>query len=117
MALLILAMQKMLGTLLMIAVGLGFNSHEGNGSLGQTGYSDRPTVDTISHANGVVKKIPGDEPVYLIDCASKYLRLHAINLPERYKKEGLSVTVSGHIKATHTLEDDYGELFEITAIQ
>jgi hypothetical protein len=117
MAWLILVMQKMLGTLLMIAVGLGFNSNEGGSSQGKTTYADRPTVETIHHADGIVKKIPGDEPVYLIDCASKYLRLHTINLPDSYKTEGMSVTVSGHIKATHTLEDDYGELFEITAIQ
>lgn len=114
---LILAMQKMLGTLLMIAVGLGFNTSNGGSSQNQDNYSDRPTVETITHANGVVKKVPGDEPVYLIDCASQYLRLHAINLPDSYKTEGMSVTVSGHIKATHTLEDDYGELFEITTIQ
>jgi hypothetical protein len=110
-------MQKMLGTLLMIAVGLGFNTSNGGGSQGQGNYGDRPTVDTINQAHGIVKKIPGDEPVYLIDCASQYLRLHTINLPDSYKTEGMSVTVSGHIKATNTLEDDYGELFEITAIQ
>lgn len=110
-------MQKMFGTLLMIAIGLGFNSGEGNDDPKHAAYSNRPTVETISQASGIVKRIPGDEPTYLIDCPGKYLRLHALNLPDTYKTEGLNVTVSGHIKATHTLEDDYGELFEITAIQ
>jgi hypothetical protein len=110
-------MQKIVGTLLMIAVGLGFNNGDSNSPQSQNTYKDRPTVETISHAKGFVKKIPGDEPVYMIDCPDKYLRLHAINLPDAFKTEGLTVTVSGHIKASHTLEDEYGELFEVTAIQ
>lgn len=110
-------MQKFLGTILMIAVGLGFNSDDSGSPRSQSAYGQRPTIETINAANGIVKKIPGDHPVYIIDCPQKYLRLHAFNLPGRFKTEGLNVTVSGHIKAASTLEDDYGELFEVTAIQ
>jgi hypothetical protein len=110
-------MQKIVGTLLMVLLGLGFNNDDSGNAQGQHPYMGRPTVETIHSANGIVKKIPGDEPVYIIDCPDRYLRLHTLNLPDAYKVEGLVVTVSGHIKATHTLEDDCGELFEVTAIR
>jgi hypothetical protein len=110
-------MEKIAGTLLMVLIGLGFNGNQPNKMDAKAAYSNRPTVETISYAKGFVKKIPGDEPVYIIDCPDKYLRLHAINLPATFKKEGLNVTVSGNIKATNTLEDAYGELFEVTSIQ
>lgn len=110
-------MQKTIGTALMVLVGLGFNNSEATQIGAKTPYSNRPTVEVLNDAKGIVKKVHGDEPVYIIDCPKQYLRLQAFNLPDGYKKEGLTVAVSGNIKATNTLEDDYGELFEVTAIQ
>jgi hypothetical protein len=110
-------MQKSVGTLLMVLIGLGFQGSEHAGQTVTGGYGQRPTVEVLENVKGIVKKMEGDEPVYIIDCPEHYLRLQAYNLPKAYQQEGRCVTVSGDIKASNTLEDAFGELFEVRNIQ
>jgi hypothetical protein len=107
-------MQKIIGTLLMVVIGLGFS---GGSPSKADEYAQRPTVEMLNNVQGTVNMVEGDEPVFVIQCPQRYLRLQAYNLPARYQRHGLAVWVSGNIKATNTLEDGYGELFEVTAIR
>ena len=104
---------KMMGTILMVILGLMFDSKVDTGTTDS--IADRETVETIQNVKGVVWKA-GDEDVYTIECAEKHLKLNVINLPEKFRKDEAEVTFSGNIKLTHPLEDNWGELFEITAI-
>ncbi len=107
-------MYKIAGTIAMILIGFSFKA-PGKSTI-VSSYAQRPTVETIELETGVVKLLPGDEPVYLIDCPRRNLRLNVLNLPAAYRLQGKTVQFSGNIKATHPLEDEYGELFEITAV-
>jgi hypothetical protein len=109
-------MQKILGTLLMVVTGFLLNSSLVND--GKTDPSGRETVEKIAGETGIIRKIgEGETALYMIDCRAKHLRLNVYNMPGAYKKDGLQVRFGGNIKAGSTLEDDFGELFEITAIE
>jgi hypothetical protein len=108
-------MQKFGGTLLMVITGFFLNSSLVND--GKTNPERRETVEVIANETGIIKQIgEGETAVYMIDCPSKYLRLNVCNMPEKFKKDGISVNFSGNIKANSTLEDDFGEIFEITNV-
>jgi hypothetical protein len=108
-------MQKLMGTLLMVITGFCLNSSLVND--GKTPPADRETVETITREAGIIRKIgDGEMAVYMIDCSTKHLRLNVFNMPEVFKKDGLIVQFSGNIKAGSTLEDDFGEYFEINAV-
>jgi hypothetical protein len=105
-------MYKLAGFLLAVAIGLSFkNPNPAAGNAVQ-----RATTGVVENATGTIHIVHGDEPVYIINCASKYLRLHILNLPVAFQKAGKQVQFSGCIKATLPLEDDYGTYFEITDI-
>jgi|SRR5882757_2144627 len=105
---------KTIGTILMIVVGFFFNSSIEPKSTANT-FADRQTVDVVSNAKGEIRKI-GDEDIYMIYCKEKHLKLNAFDLPEKFKHAGLAVTFSGNIKMTDAMEDEWGELFEVTNI-
>lgn len=104
---------KTIGTILMVVLGFMFDSKVDTGA--SENISNRETVETIQNAKGIVWKA-GDEDVYTIECAEKHLKLNVINLPEKFKKDEAEVIFSGNIKLTHPLEDNWGELFEVTSI-
>jgi hypothetical protein len=109
-------MQKLMGTLLMVITGFCLNSSLVND--GKTNPLGRETVETITGEAGIVRKIgDGEMAVYMIDCSAKYLRLNVCNMPREFKKDGLIVRFSGNIKAGSTLEDDFGEYFEILSVE
>jgi hypothetical protein len=109
-------MQKLMGTLLMVITGFCLNSSLVND--GTTNPSGRQTVETITGEAGIIKKIgDGEMAVYMIDCSAKHLRLNVFNMPGKFKKDGLTVRFSGNIKAGSTLEDDFGECFEILSVE
>ncbi len=97
----------------MIVIGLSFNSKVDKGN--RTNISERETVEVISSAIGEVRMV--NEEVYVIWYADKYLKLNPYNLPKAFKNPGLKISFSGNIKLTNTLEDDWGELFELTKIE
>ena len=97
----------------MVTVGMGFNSVADKKN--DDAFINRQTVDTICNARGEVRKI-GNDGVYMIYCKAKHLKLHVINLPQKCKVAGINVVFSGNIKQTHPMEDDWGELFEVTNI-
>lgn len=101
----------------MVLIGLGFQGVDRTAPIAPSSHGQRPTVEVLSDVKGIVKKVEGDEPVYIIDCPERYLRLQACNLPKAYQQEGRYVTVSGDIKAASTLEDEFGELFEVKEIR
>jgi hypothetical protein len=108
-------MQKVSGTVLTIIVGFLLNRSLVNDS--KTNPAKRETVEAIANETGIVKIIgKGETAIYMIDCPAKYLRLNVYNMPENFKNDGVQVQFSGNIKANSTLEDDFGEIFEITAI-
>jgi hypothetical protein len=104
---------KMMGTILMVILGLMFDSKVDKGA--GDNIAERETVETIQNAKGIVWK-GGDDDVYTIECAEKHIKLNVINLPEKYRKNETTVIFSGNIKLTHPLEDNWGEFFEVTAI-
>ena len=104
---------KTLGTILMLVVGFMFNTKVDNTATDDV--AKREIVGTINNVKGIVWKV-GDADVYMIECAEKHLKLNAYNLPAQYKKDNTPITFSGNIKLTQPLEDDCGELFEVTAI-
>ncbi len=108
-------MQKLIGTFLMVVIGLCFRS-DPQGEKRTNGLIKRQTVETVSHVKGELRKV-GEEDIYVIWCGEKHLRLNPLNLPEKYKRPGQTFTFSGNIKATNTLEDEWGEFVEITDIQ
>ncbi len=109
-------MQKLSGTLLMVITGFLLNSSLVNDS--KTNPSARETVEAITGESGIVRKIGEEEnPVYMIDCPAKHLRLNVLNMPGEFKKDGLGVRFSGNIKASSTLEDDFGAYFEIIYVE
>lgn len=97
----------------MVAVGMGFNSAADKKN--EDAFIHRQTTETICNVKGVVRKI-GNNGVYMIYCKAKHLKLHIINLPEKFKVADMPVVFSGNIKQTHPMEDDWGELFEVTNI-
>jgi hypothetical protein len=105
---------KTVGTILMIVVGFFFNSSIDTKAPANT-FAARQTVEVINNAKGEIRKI-GDEDIYMIYCKEKHLKLNAFDLPEKFKKPGLNVTFSGNIKTMDAMEDEWGELFEVTAI-
>jgi hypothetical protein len=107
-------MQKTIGTILMVLIGLSFNTNPAVKKNPAT-FSDRKSVEQINNSKGEVRQI-GNEDIYMIWCAEKYLKLNPYNLPEKFRKPGLSITFSGYIKEGSTLEDQWGELFELTSI-
>jgi hypothetical protein len=109
-------MKKTAGTILMVITGFCLNSSLVNDDKANT--AGRETIETIKGETGIVKQIgEGETAVYMISCTNRPLRLNVYNLPRTFKKHGQLVTFTGNIKASSTLEDDFGELFEITAIQ
>jgi hypothetical protein len=109
-------MQKLLGTILIVITGFCLNSALVND--GKATPSGRETVETITGESGIVRKIgDGEMAVYMIDCGTKYLRLNVFNMPGEFKKDGLTVRFSGNIKAGSTLEDGFGEYFEILSVE
>ena len=104
---------KTIGTILMVVLGLMFDTKVDKGATDN--IAERETVETIQNVKGVVWKA-GDENVYTIECPEKHLKLNVINLPEKFKKDDAEITFSGNIKLTHPLEDNWGELFEITSV-
>ena len=105
---------KTVGTILMIAVGFFFNTSIDK-KVPSNDFADRKTVKVVTNAKGEIRKI-GDEDIYMIYCKEKHLKLNAFDLPEKYKKPGLAVTFSGNIKMMGAMEDEWGELFEVTSI-
>jgi hypothetical protein len=109
-------MQKIMGTLLMVITGFLLNSSLVND--GKADPSARKTVETIAGETGIIRKIgDGETSLYMIDCRAKHLRLNVYNMPGQYQKDGLVVRFGGNIKSSSTLEDDFGEYFEITAVE
>jgi hypothetical protein len=109
-------MQKLMGTILMVITGFFMNSSLVN--EGNTNPPDRETVETITGESGIVRMIgDGEMAVYMIDCTAKHLRLNVMNMPGEFKKDGITVRFSGNIKASSTLEDDFGECFEIISAE
>jgi hypothetical protein len=109
-------MQKIAGTLLMVVTGFFLDNSLLNDS--NTNPAVRKTIETISGQPGIIRKIGTEETaVYMIDCRAKNVRLHVYNMPAEYKKDGLQVKFSGNIKASSTLEDDFGEYFEILSVE
>jgi hypothetical protein len=109
-------MQKLMGTLLIVITGFFLNSSLVND--GKTNPTVRETIDTITGETGIIRKIgEGETAVYMIDCGTKHLRLNVFNMPAVFKKDGLTVMFSGNIKASSTLEDDFGECFEILSVE
>ncbi len=100
----------------MVTTGFFLNSSLVNDDI--TTPAARDTVEVISSATGIVREIgEGETAVYMIDCRAKHLRLNVYNMPGEFKKNGMQVKFSGNIKAGSTLEDDFGECFEITAVE
>lgn len=109
-------MQKFTGTLLMVITGFFLNSSLVNDGI--TTPAARDTVEVIASETGIVREIgEGENAVYMIDCRAKHLRLHVYNMPREYKKNGIRVRFSGNIKAGSTLEDDFGDYFEIISVE
>lgn len=106
-------MQKLIVFILIIVAGISLNNSTGSDRA--TKLSQRPTVETISNAVGEIRKI-GDTDIYMIWCQDKFLKLNVINLPEKFRQQGLKINFSGNIKSTNTLEDEWGDLFELTSI-
>ena len=106
---------KTLGTILMIAAGFFFNSKIEN-KAPDNNFLKRQTVAILKDLKGEVRAI-GETGTYMIYCKEKHLKLNAVNLPEKFKQPRLAVTFSGNIKMTDAMEDEYGELFEVTAIR
>ena len=104
---------KTVGTILMLVVGFMFNSKVE--TTVTDGFAKRETVGTVNNVKGIVWRV-GDTDVYMIECGEKHLKLNAFNLPAQYKKDNTTITFSGNIKLTEPLEDDCGELFEVTTI-
>ena len=99
----------------MVAVGSGLNSNTTISTTAQSS-AERPTIETISSETGVLYTIgKGDETVYMIECDHKPLKLHILNMPDGFSGD-IPVKVSGRIKATHPLEDEWGNYFELTSI-
>lgn len=99
----------------MVLIGLCFRSEPEDAEKTKA-LLKRQTIEVVSHVKGELRKV-GEEDIYVIWCGEKHLRLNPLNLPEHYKRPGMSFTFSGNIKATNTLEDEWGEFVEITDIQ
>lgn len=100
----------------MVIIGFLLNSSLVNDS--KTNPIVRETVETITGETGIVRKIGDDETaIYMINCADRHLRLNVLNMPDKYKKDGITVRFTGNIKAASTLEDDFGALFEIVSAE
>jgi hypothetical protein len=109
-------MQKFMGTILMVVTGFCLNSSLVNDN--KTNSSGRATVENITGETGIVKKIgEGEMAIYMIDCSARHLRLNVLNMPAEYKKDGIKINFTGNIKASSTLEDDFGEHFEILSVK
>jgi len=106
---------KTFGTILMVVIGFFFSSNIEKKEPG-TDIAKRETIATISGAKGEIRKL-GEEDMYMIYCKEKHLKLNAFNLPEKFRHAGLAVTFSGNIKMSDAMEDDWGELFEVTGIK
>lgn len=104
---------KMIGTILMVLIGFLFDSKVDIAK--PDGIAQRKTVATLSNVKGTVYKAMDD--VYTIECGEKHLRLNVINLPEEFRKDNAEITFSGNIKLSQPLEDDWGELFEVTSVR
>ncbi|MEP6677089.1 MAG: hypothetical protein ABJA78_18140 [Ferruginibacter sp.] len=107
-------MQKMIAAIIVLIAGVGFTANI-NSAKDQS-YGNRKTITVITNAQGEIMKA-GETGVYVIHCGEKYLDLNAYNLPEKFKKDKLTVSFSGNIKLTGTLEDEWGDLFEVTDIR
>ena len=106
-------MQKFIGIILMLLIGFSFKTNYT--AKDKADFSARQNTEVIKDAKGEVRKI-GNEDIYMIWCGEKYLKLNPFNLPEKFKQPGLKITFSGNIKEMNALEDEWGELFELTAI-
>src|ERR1700712_814359 len=78
-------------------------------------FLSRPTIEKINNEKGMLMKVE-DASVFVIQCKDRYLRLNAINIPEKFSASENEITFSGNIKYTNPLEDEWGQLFEITDI-
>lgn len=107
-------MYKSIAVIILLIAAVGFKANMGHSK--EDAYSNRETIETINALKGEVLQT-GEDGVYMIHCDDRYLDLNAYNLPAKFKKDKLTVTVSGNIKFTNTLEDGWGELFEVTAIK
>jgi hypothetical protein len=107
-------MIKSLSTILIVAVGFMFDTSVNNYST--TEINKRQTVETIQQAKGSIRIID-EAGVYMIHCPQKHLKLHVINLPEKFRKANAEIIFSGNIKATNVSEDNWGDYFELTAIE
>lgn len=104
---------KMIGTILMVAVGFMFDSKVD--ITKSDSLSARQTVEVINEAKGIVYKI--SDETYMIECAEKHVKLNVFNLPEAFKKDNAAIIFSGNIKLSEPMEDEWGEVFEITNVK
>ena len=107
-------MQKFIAAIIVLIAAVGFTVNIDTPK--EDVYTNRKNVDVINNALGEIIKA-GETGVYVIHCGEKYMDLNVYNLPKKFQQDKLKVTFSGNVKLTGTLEDDWGDLFEVTAIK
>ncbi len=107
-------LHKYIGTILMVIIGFSLDSQQLASPV--QAPVERATTGLLEREAGTLYMVgSGKETVYVIECADQPYRLRVMNMPTGFSS-GTKVLISGRMKATQPIEDEWGDYFELTGI-
>lgn len=109
-------MKLILAFILIVGIGVSYtNTVKGVKNLA---IEKRKTIDTLKNELAEIRIVEteNEEKICVLKLFNKSVKLNTTNIPNKFKVNGKKVLISGAIKETSTIEDEYGSYVWLNSI-
>lgn len=94
----------------MLVVGIGVSYTNTVKGVKNLAIEKRKTIDTLKNELAEIRIVETEnaEKICVLKLINKTLKLTTINIPNKFKVNGKKVLISGAVKETLNIEDEYG---------